>query len=108
MSLKETIAKIRAAVDAADHRFPVDSLGLEIGTADDYFVWEDEDDGSVRVLYYNFKPLPQLATMLAGWDNIVIDFEKGIILKFDNNTDEWDIAWDFPMRLIEVLAKASE
>ena len=106
MPLKETIAKIRAAVEEQVSSFPVRCMGLEIGEAKEWEVW-CPDDMDVFYLYYDFKASPALAGMLGKWNNICIDYEEGYIYKFKYDDDTIDVEWEFHLELFPLLSLAA-
>lgn len=108
MSLKETIAKIRAAIEEQVSAFPVRCMGLEIGEAKEWGVWEEGNDA--YFLYYDFKPSPGLTGILGDWKDICIDYEEGYVYKFvyDNKENTIDVEWEFSLELFPILGRTAD
>lgn len=109
MSLKDTIAKVRAAIEEQVSAFPVRCMGLEIGEAKEWEVW-CPDDTDAFYLYYDFKASPELTGILGDWNNICIDYEEGYVYKFvyDDTENTIDIEWEFHLELFPILSIGSD
>lgn len=97
MSTKAAVEALAAALKRREDRFDVQFLGIVVGTATDWVACE-ADDGTVLILYYNFKRSdiePQM--------NIAVDFERGEYYTFTENDEFYDIDYDRTMSIVTAI-----
>lgn len=113
MTLTDDLKKIVAKIKGEESSFDVRVLGMVLGTASTWEFWEFENGEEAHHCYYNFKPRSELAVMLKNWNDIVVDTEGGYIYKAvitdeGNKEYSFDVEWDFPLNLLEVLIQVSK
>lgn len=100
MSVSKEAAETLKGLLQKPNRFPVLVFGVTIGTADEWFV--DQDEGDVLVVYWGFKPS---TSSLLSAGAIAIDFEEGEIYPVNEDEASWEVDYDCPISIVDTIIK---